>query len=57
MEELAGAAEKDNGPCSGGPRITRQVFLKLVTQTQGLLSGAIFDVNAKMFQIQWPFKS
>lgn len=47
MEELAGTAEKDNGPRSGGPRITRQGFLKLVTQTRGLLSGAIFDVNAR----------
>lgn len=46
MEELAGAAESDNGPWSRRPRITRQDLLKLVTQTRGLLFGAIFRVNA-----------
>ena len=46
MEELAGEAERDNGPRGGGPRRTRQGFLHFVTQTRGLLSGATFDVNA-----------
>lgn len=47
MEELAGTADKDNRPRRGGRRITSQGFLKLVTQSRGLLAGAIFDVNAR----------
>lgn len=50
MEELAGTAEEDNEPRSGGPRITSQDLLKLVTQTRGLLSGVIFGVNAQNAQ-------